>query len=70
MLMEWFTKAYELETRPVDPDEWRLLILDGHSTHVSRDFRLMYWRAKVLLCFLLAHTSDVTQALDVAVFGP
>lgn len=68
-LMAWFTKCYEVETRP-PPGEWRILILDGHSTHMNRNFHHMCWRAKVLLCFLPAHTSDKTQPLDLAVFGP
>jgi len=33
--LEWLKQCFELETRCDDLDEWRLLILDGHASHVS-----------------------------------
>lgn len=68
-MIDWFQTIYELETYP-GPDEWRILILDGHKTHVAKDLMFIAWRSKVLLCYLPAHSSDKTQPLDVGIFSP
>jgi len=52
------------ENKPV------LLILDGHTTHTSSE--LIQWALtnNIHIFVLPAHTSQVLQPLDVAVFGP
>jgi len=53
-----------------DPAQPILLLLDGHSTHTS--LHMVHWAMEhnIHLFVLPAHTSHITQPLDVAVFGP
>jgi 4-hydroxybenzoate polyprenyltransferase len=66
---EWLTKHFIPLTNP-GGKEWRLLIMDGHNSHVSDEFMSTCAANRVFFCCLPAHTSHVTQPLDVAVFSP
>lgn len=67
--MGWLEKIYLPSTKPDDPREWRLLILDGHYTHTGVDFMFECRQNKVRPFYLPAHSSQKTQPLDVAVFS-
>ena len=67
--LHWLKKVFLPETKPTE-DRWRLLILDGHSTHENIDFMWECFQNKVCLLFLPSHTSHVLQPLDLSVFGP
>ena len=69
-LLEWFQKVYLVEFPAPNPNQWRLLIMDGHSTHVDVDFVMAALSNKVFLYYLPPHHSHVAQPLDVGVFGP
>ena len=69
LTMQWLKKAFLQETKPVE-DEWRLLILDGHSTHDNIDFMYECFQNKVACLFLLSHSSHVLQPLDLSIFSP
>jgi len=56
-------------TKPEDLEERRLLILDGHESHVTVDFMWECFKNKVQLIYLPAHTSHVLQPLDLAPFS-
>ena len=47
-----------------------LLIYDGYKSHVSLSVISMLMKENVLAYALPSHTSQITQPLDVAVFGP
>jgi hypothetical protein len=66
----WLKDHFEIETRPDDPNEYRLLILDGHSSHLTLEF-LDYAQAHKIeiLCFP-GHSTHLLQPLDVGIFGP
>jgi hypothetical protein len=66
----WLQDHFEVVTRPDNPDEYRLLILDGHSSHLTLEF-LDYAEAHKIevLCFP-AHSTHLLQPLDVGIFGP
>ncbi|KAK8073319.1 transposase [Apiospora phragmitis] len=66
----WLDEIYLPETAPADPDQWRLLILDGHRTHISEKFMWTAYTSKVYLLYLPAHTSDKLQPCDVGPFRP
>ncbi|RYP80769.1 hypothetical protein DL770_006089 [Monosporascus sp. CRB-9-2] len=36
--LEWLRKAYLPETKPSNPSDWRLLILDQHVAHITTEF--------------------------------
>ncbi|OHE92286.1 transposase [Colletotrichum orchidophilum] len=44
--------------------------MDGHGSHVSDDFMWQCYSQGVYLCCLPAHSSHITQPLDVSVFSP
>ena len=46
-----------------------MLILDGHSSHISLDFLWACKQNKVYLLFLPPHSSHVLQPLDLSVFS-
>ncbi|RPA75353.1 DDE-domain-containing protein, partial [Ascobolus immersus RN42] len=66
----WIEHHFDFYTRPADPSVHRLLILDGHNSHITID-ALNYCRQNNIhiLC-LPAHTTHRLQPLDVGMFGP
>lgn len=50
--------------------EPRLLIRDGHGSHMTEQFLVECYDNNIHLLFLIPHSSHVLQPLDVAVFGP
>ncbi|KAL8318152.1 hypothetical protein RB597_001529 [Gaeumannomyces tritici] len=67
--LEWLQKIYLPGTRP-DPPQPRLLILDGHGSHVTKAFQYLCFQNNVYLLYLPAHSSHVLQPLDLGVFSP
>ncbi|RKK80380.1 hypothetical protein BFJ68_g17724 [Fusarium oxysporum] len=65
----WLKTVFILSTKPENPREPRLLILDGHGSHMTEDFLFECYNNNIFVLFLLAHASHVLQPLDVAVFG-
>ncbi|RPA90989.1 DDE-domain-containing protein [Choiromyces venosus 120613-1] len=52
------------------PEDKRLLILDGHSSHVNLRFS-EFCDSHNIICFCLpAHSTHILQPLDVGLFGP
>lgn len=50
--------------------EYRMLIVDGHASHVSAEF-IRFTREHKILCLCLpAHSTHLLKLLDVRVFGP
>ena len=50
--------------------EYRLLILDGHSSHFNWEFFDYCLNAKILPLCLPAHSTHILQPLDVGLFSP
>src|SRR5271154_2059289 len=55
--------------RKVGPGEYRLLICDGHDSHINGEFIAYCIDNNILLMILPPHSSHLTQPLDVGVFG-
>jgi hypothetical protein len=49
---------------------WRLLILDGHGSHVTREFIEFCDANRILLAILPPHSTHSLQPLDVVLFSP
>ncbi|KAH9226091.1 hypothetical protein K456DRAFT_1154499 [Colletotrichum gloeosporioides 23] len=64
--VEWLQRVFLPQTRPSQPDQARLLILDGHGSHTTMDFMWECYTNSVHLLFLPPHTSHVLQPLDQA----
>ena len=65
---KWFVEVFLPETEPA-PGKWRLLILDGHTSHVTVEIMFLAWLNKVQLLYLPPHSSHTTQPLDVGIFA-
>jgi 4-hydroxybenzoate polyprenyltransferase len=57
------------QTEPDDVADARLLIVDGHGSHISDEFMTICYLNNVHLLFLPAHTSHVLQPLDLGYFS-
>jgi hypothetical protein len=70
IFVQWMKKVFEPETRPADPNEWRILIFDGFDAHLDPkvvDFAVDH----KISCFSLPpHCTHEGQPLDKALFGP
>jgi hypothetical protein len=50
--------------------EWHFLHLDGHESHCNYLFLDFAWRYRILIFVLPAHSTHLTQPLDIGLFGP
>jgi len=69
--VEWI-KHFDSATRSQlqSPDDYRLLVCDGHDSHISTDFVAYCIHNRIDLILLPPHSSHLMQPLDVAVFSP
>ncbi|EIW68903.1 hypothetical protein TREMEDRAFT_22436, partial [Tremella mesenterica DSM 1558] len=68
--LDWLKTHFHPLTVPSDPTRRRLLILDGHGSHLKADFIAFCIENKIDLMVLPAHTSHETQPLDNGIFAP
>lgn len=68
--LQWLRTCFEPTTREKANGGYRLLICDGHDSHITGDWIAHCMRNKVELLILPPHSSHLTQPLDVGVFGP
>jgi hypothetical protein len=67
---KWLTTVFAPSTQPEDPLAQRLLIMDGHSSHITANVIAFCMRNAVDMLILPPHTSHMLQPLDVGVFAP
>ncbi|RYP29618.1 hypothetical protein DL768_011211 [Monosporascus sp. mg162] len=67
--LKWLREVFIPNTKPEDPNEWRLLVIDGHNSHTTEKFIWMCLQNKIYIIFLPAYASHVFQPLDVGVFA-
>ena len=68
--MKWLTQCFEPTTRDKAAGEYRLLICDGHDSHITGQWVAHCMDNNIIPMILPPHSSHFTQPLDVAVFGP
>lgn len=68
--LDWLKPCFEPATAPYVKGEYRLLLVDGHSSHVSSEFIIFAKSRKIECLCLPAHATHLLQPLDVGVFGP
>jgi len=66
----WLRQCFDPDTRDKADGNYRLLILDGHGSHVTGSFIMHCMDYRIALMRLPPHTSHVLQPLDVGLFGP
>jgi hypothetical protein len=62
--------VFEPLTKPASPAQRRLLIMDGHGSHITANVTSQCIEHAIDLLVLPLHTSHVLQPLDVSVFSP
>ena len=68
--LDWLKTVFKPNTASCLQGTHRLLVIDGHNSHISTEF-IKYAQAKKIECLCLPpHTTHLLQPLDVGVFGP
>jgi hypothetical protein len=68
--LAWLEQVFDRRTKDKARSSYRILIVDGHGSHLTRDFLKYCLAHKILLCILLPHSTHSLQPLDVVLFGP
>ena len=69
LCLEWLKKCFN-PTTIYTKNEYRILILDGHQSHIITEALQFCITLKIILLCLLAHTTHLLQPLDVRPFRP
>ena len=67
--IRWLRDIFIPNTKPANTIEWRLLVLDGHNSHVNEQFMLLCLSHRIYVIYLPDHSSQAFQPLDVGVFS-
>ena len=65
----WLTEVFEKYTAPRIRGVYRLLVLDGHGSHITPEFDLFCTEHKIITLCMPAHSSHLIQPLDVSCFA-
>ncbi|CAE7002878.1 DDE 1 domain containing protein [Pyrenophora teres f. teres] len=68
--LAWLEQVFNRFTIDKARRRWRLLILDGHGSHVTSDFINFCDAHKILLAVFPPHSTHSLQPLDVVMFAP
>jgi hypothetical protein len=68
--LAWLEQLFERYTAPKARRQWRLLIVDGHGSHLTREFIDYCDAKKILLAVFPPHSTHTLQPLDVVMFSP
>jgi hypothetical protein len=68
--MRWLIDVFDKETKHQASRGWRLLIVDGHGSHLNMSFLDYCDKNRILLAIFPAHATHTLQPLDVALFRP
>ena len=68
--LQWLTQIFHLKTIQKSGNRLRLLIVDGHSSHVNLKFITWADNNRILLLVLPPHSTHRLQPLDVGLFQP
>ena len=67
---QWLREVFEPLTREKANGKPRLLICDGHDSHITASWIAHCMENNIIFMVLPPHSSHLTQPLDVGVFGP
>jgi hypothetical protein len=66
----WLQRCFDPATKEKANGRTRLLICDGHDSHISATFMRYCYDNNIAVFLLIPHSSHLIQPLDVGVFGP
>ncbi|KAF4546842.1 Hypothetical protein D9617_195g075130 [Elsinoe fawcettii] len=67
--LDWI-KHFHQHTDLTRKSKWRLLIFDGHGSHMTAKFKEFCLQNNILTLCMPAHSSHILQPLDVSCFAP
>ena len=67
---DWLVNVFDRYTKQKARRKWRLLILDGHGSHVTMKFIDYATKNRIILAIFPPHSTHTLQPLDVGLFGP
>lgn len=68
--LAWLEQVFDRYTREKARRSWRLLIVDGHGSHITWSFLKYCDRNRILVLVFPPHSTHTLQPLDVALFSP
>ncbi|KAH8631304.1 pogo transposable [Alternaria alternata] len=68
--LAWLQQVFERHTAAKARRQWRLLILDGHGSHVTPEFLEFCEAKRIIVMVYPPHLTHSLQPLDVVLFGP
>jgi hypothetical protein len=68
--LSWLKQVFNRSTKEKAGRSYRLLILDGHGSHLTMDFIEYCDRNRILLAIYPPHSTHTLQPLDVVMFKP
>ena len=68
--MKWLQGLFQRETQDKAKRSWRLLILDGHGSHLTLKFLDWCDSHRILVAVYPPHSTHRLQPLDVSLFSP
>ena len=67
---EWLQEMFEKHTASQTAGKYRLLILDGHSSHATASFDQFCTERRIIPLYMPPHSSHLLQPLDISCFAP
>jgi len=67
--MEWIKHFHEVIKETVRGGEWRLLIVDGHGSHITVEFVEFCLSVNIVAYCLPTHSTHLLQPLEVGRFS-
>ncbi|KAF2228326.1 CENP-B protein [Viridothelium virens] len=70
--LHWLSKVFEKNTKTTarNKQDWRLLIINGHSSHIDSTFLKFCDKHRILIAVFPPHLTHRLQPLDVSLFSP
>jgi hypothetical protein len=68
--LAWLQQVFERFTAAKARRKYRLLLVDGHSSHLTEEFLEYCHTHKILLAVYPSHSTHTLQPLDVVMFKP
>jgi hypothetical protein len=69
-VLAWLKQVFDRYTKEKARRSYRLLVLDGHGSHVTMDFINYCDQNRILLIVFPPHSTHTLQSLDVVMFKP
>lgn len=66
----WMSTIFERYSKPKAGRDWRLLIVDGHGSHINMQFLQYCQDHRILVAVFPPHATHRLQPLDVSLFSP